>query len=105
MLAIILEFDVIEGMESDFRQAWAETTDIIYQNFGSLGSRLHKSEGGKFIAYAQWPDLNVYESDHLWADDIHNARERMRATLKTGKPTILHKLLVDIDLLKEETNN
>ena len=52
MLAVILEFDVIEGMEEEFRTSWIETTELIYQNFGSLGSRLHKSDSGKFIAYA-----------------------------------------------------
>ncbi len=100
MLAVILEFDVIEGQENDFRAAWVETTEVIYHNFGGLGSRLHKSDDGKFIAYAQWPDLNVYESDHNWSADTNNARERMRATLKTGQPRVLHKLLVDTDLLK-----
>lgn len=53
MLAVILEFDVIDGMEADFREAWAETTTLIHQHFGSLGSRLHKPHNNKFIAYAQ----------------------------------------------------
>ena len=101
MLAVVLEFDVIEGMENKFRKAWIETTDIIYQNFGSLGSRLHKSDNGKFIAYAQWPDLNVYENDHHWPDDSKSTREKMSACLKIGKPTVLHKLTLDTDLLKE----
>jgi hypothetical protein len=101
MLAVVLEFDVIEGMENEFRDAWIETTEVIYQNFGSLGSRLHKSDNGKFIAYAQWPDLNVYENDHNWSVDFKNSRERMRASLKIGKPTVLHKLTLDTDLLKK----
>jgi hypothetical protein len=52
MLAVIIEFDVIEGKETQFRHAWTETTEIIYRNFASLGSRLHQSDNGKFIAYA-----------------------------------------------------
>mgnify|MGYP000509988688 CR=1 FL=1 len=105
MLAVVLEFDVIEGMENQFRKAWIETTDIIYQNFGSLGSRLHKSDNGKFIAYAQWPNLNVYENDQHWPDDSKNTIEKMRACLKIGKPTVLHKLTLDTDLLKEDSLN
>lgn len=100
MLAVILEFDVIEGMEEQFRDAWIETTEMIYKNFGSLGSRLHQSDSGKFIAYAQWPDLDVYENDHHWPANSRNPRERMRATLKIGKPTVLHKLTLDTDMLK-----
>jgi len=103
MLAVVLEFDVIDGMEEQFREAWIETTEIIYQNFGSLGSRLHKSDNGVFIAYAQWPDLDVYESDHHWPDDTLSTRERMRACLKIGKPTVLYKLTLDTDLLKEKS--
>tara|TARA_R110000751_G_scaffold27112_2_gene71888 strand:+ start:557 stop:880 length:324 start_codon:yes stop_codon:yes gene_type:complete len=105
MIAVLLEFDVIAGMESQFRKAWVETTDIIYENFGSLGSRLHKSDNGKFIAYAQWPDLSVYENDHHWPDDSKCTREKMRACLKIGKPTVLHTLTLDTDLLKDSSFN
>ena len=105
MIAVLLEFDVIAGMESQFRKAWVETTDIIYENFGSLGSRLHKSDNGKFIAYAQWPDLSVYENDHDWPDDSKSTREKMRACLKIGKPTVLHTLTLDTDLLKDSSFN
>ncbi len=103
MFAVILEFDVIEGMEEQFKVAWAETTELIYQHFASLGSRLHHSENGTFIAYAQWPSLDVYENDHYWPVDTNQARDRMRSTLKTGKPTVLHKLILDTDLLKATT--
>jgi hypothetical protein len=101
MLAVVLEFDIIDGMEDEFRKSWIETTEIIYRNFGSLGSRLHRSDNGKFIAYAQWPNLSVYECDHDWAGDSKNARDNMRKCLKTGKPTVLHKLALDTDMLKE----
>ena len=101
MLAIVLEFDVIDGMQDAFRTSWIETTEIIYQNFGSLGSRLHEADNGQFIAYAQWPNLSVYECDHDWPEDSKNARESMRNCLKIGKPTVLHKLTLDTDMLKE----
>lgn len=29
MLAVVLEFDVIDGMEDKFRKSWIETTVII----------------------------------------------------------------------------
>ena len=105
MLAVVLAFDVIEGMEDQFRKSWIETTEIIYQNFGSLGSRLHQSDNGKFIAYAQWPDLNTYESEHHWPDDTKTMREGMRKCLKTGKPSVLHTLTLDTDLLKHTPDN
>lgn len=103
MLAVILEFDVIEGKETQFRHAWTETTEIIYRNFVSLGSRLHQSDNGKFIAYAQWPDADTYEADHHWPEDSVHVREKMRACLKNGMPTVLHKLTLDTDLLKQKS--
>ncbi|EPC01547.1 hypothetical protein L861_16885 [Litchfieldella anticariensis FP35 = DSM 16096] len=100
MLAIILEFDVIPGKEDAFREAWKETTKYIHTNFGSLGSRLHRDENGRFIAYAQWPDHETYKKEHDWSEEGIKCRERMRATLKSEKVTVLHKLDVDIDLLE-----
>ncbi|GGX98579.1 hypothetical protein GCM10007160_27660 [Litchfieldella qijiaojingensis] len=102
MLAIILEFDVAEGKEEEFRESWKETTEYIHRNFGSLGSRLHRAEDGKFIAYAQWPDRETYEKEHDWSEEGAKCRERMRETLKSEKVTVLHKLDVDTDLLERK---
>ena len=101
MFAVVLEFDVIDDMGDKFRKSWIETTEIIYQNFKNLGSRLHQADNGKFIAYAQWPNLSVYECDYYWPGDSKNSRENMRKCLKIGKPTVLHKLTLDTDMLRE----
>ncbi len=53
MIAVILEFDPIDGLENEFIASWIHCTQVIYENFGSLGSRLHRSSDGKYIAYAQ----------------------------------------------------
>jgi hypothetical protein len=70
MLSVVLEFDVIEGKESEFVTAWTDCTKIIYENFGSLGSRLHKSEHGPYIAYAQWPSREAYENSSEWPQHL-----------------------------------
>ena len=104
MLYIILEFDVIEGKEQEFVDAWTECTKVIYENFGSLGSRLHKADKNLYIAYAQWPNTEVYEKSGDWPGHLISIRDKMRATLKTGKPKILYKLQTEIDLLKTSTH-
>jgi hypothetical protein len=103
MLAVVLEFDVIAGKEQDFVTAWSECTQVIYNNFGSLGSRLHASETGTYIAYAQWPDPETYEKSAEWPEDLLPVRDRMRATLKAGKPKLLYKLTTEVDLLRSAT--
>lgn len=98
MMAVIIAFDVIEGQESLFEQAWIDTTEAIYQHMGSLGSRLHRDENGRYIAYAQWTAL----ADHGQSlpDAVKEARTRMRQTLVGGKPEVLHRLHGQVDLLK-----
>ncbi|WP_052417569.1 antibiotic biosynthesis monooxygenase family protein [Cellvibrio mixtus] len=105
MLSVVLEFDVIDGKEQEFVSAWTECTKAIYENFGSLGSRLHKSEHGSYIAYAQWPNNEVYEKSGAWPAHLLQIRDRMRATLKEGKPTLLYKLMTEVDLLSNTQYN
>ena len=92
MLSVLIEFEVIDGRENEFKTTWVETTKYIYENFNSLGSRLHKSTSGKFIAYAQWPSIEEYESDHEWSTGGREIRKRMRETLVSEKATVLEKL-------------
>lgn len=47
--------------EADFREAWSRLTREIYTSQSSLGSRLHRREDGIFVAYAQWPNRDVWE--------------------------------------------
>jgi quinol monooxygenase YgiN len=100
MIAVILEFEPIAEKEAEFVLAWRQCTQVIYENFGSLGSRLHKSQDGRFIAYAQWPNEDAYNKSSDWPEHLIFARDRMRALLKGGKPKLLHKLTVEADLLK-----
>lgn len=100
MIAVILEFEPINGMEEEFVSAWAECTEAIYENLGSLGSRLHRSTTGNFIAYAQWPDRETYERSSQWPEGLVAVRDKMRALLKEGAPRVLHVLNVEVDLLK-----
>lgn len=103
MIAVILEFDPIDGLEDEFISSWIHCTQVIYDNFGSLGSRLHRSSDGKYIAYAQWPSKEVYTASAEWPVHLVDARDAMRKLLKNGKPNILHILEVEADLLKLST--
>lgn len=105
MISVLIEFEVIKGRDSKFIKAWEETTKYIYANFNSLGSRLHRSSTGKFIAYAQWPSIEEYESEHKWSFEGISARNRMRETLISEQATVLDILTSEIDLLKSETHS
>jgi heme-degrading monooxygenase HmoA len=66
MFALIYRWRVLPGRDEAFIRAWARLTEIIYERDGSLGSRLHRSDDGTYIAYAQWPSREVWEaSSHI----------------------------------------
>tara|TARA_B100001250_G_C19270067_1_gene558680 strand:+ start:155 stop:466 length:312 start_codon:yes stop_codon:yes gene_type:complete len=61
MFCVVYSFHVIKGKEAFFENSWKELTDIIYAHANSNGSRLHKSKGNEYIAYASWPNKKTWE--------------------------------------------
>lgn len=61
MHAIYFRWKVAAGRERDFEHAWRELTELLRDERGGLGSRLHRCTDGHYFAYAQWP------SEHFWA--------------------------------------
>lgn len=82
MFIAVYEFEVAEGKAADFRHYWLEATKGIYQDCGSLGSRLHKTDKPNiYVGYAQWPSREAWRAGSL-TDEAHLvALEKMRACL------------------------
>ncbi len=104
MYAIVIEFRVKESCERDFIRYWNQTTQYFLAHHGSLGSRLHKSENGMYVAYAFWPDKITYDSAHKGGHDCPS-REKMRGTLVDSAPTILHKMNMMSDFIVPRPNS
>ena len=49
------------GKEEQFRAAWRRGTELITAKYGSRGSRLHRSDDGRFIGVAEWPDRATWQ--------------------------------------------
>ncbi len=62
MYCILYSFSVKSVHEKAFRAAWRELSELIYEHAGSLGSRLHQTTEGLYLAYAQWPDKETYDA-------------------------------------------
>ena len=62
MFTVIYSFHVKTGQQQTFEKAWAELTALIYENEGSLGSRLHRKDDNQYIAYAQWPNRERWQN-------------------------------------------
>lgn len=50
------------GKEDQFRAAWRRGTALIQAKYGSLGSRLHRDDQGRFIGVAEWPDRATWQA-------------------------------------------
>lgn len=50
------------GKEDQFRAAWRRGTALIQAKYGSLGSRLHRDDQGRFIGIAEWPDRATWQA-------------------------------------------
>ena len=99
MYCILIEFRPLPGKEKEFLKAWKDLTKYIYENFGSKGSRIHRSEVGKYIAYAQWPGKEIYENVS-GTKEGEKLREEMNKFLQKDGVIVLEKLEVLEDLLE-----
>ena len=60
VFAIIYKWKVTQGKEKEFERLWRESTLIIMKEYNSLGSSLHKTTDGYYMAYARWPKLTMW---------------------------------------------
>lgn len=98
MIAFIYRWRIRSGLEDEFRTAWRELTQSIYESYGSLGSRLHRASDGTFIAYAQWPSAEQREAARVRGSANPGAAARMRSYIEQEYEEM--QLAVMDDLLK-----
>lgn len=102
MFIAVYEFTIKTDMAREFRDSWLLTTKGIYEEFGSIGSRLHSTKNPLiFIGYAQWPDQETWkkEKDFISPDFIL-ARDRMRGCVESSKT--IYELEVTDDYLQTD---
>lgn len=61
MHAVYFKWKVHPGRERDFEHAWLQLTELVRDERGGMGSRLHRCADSHYFAYAQWP------SELIWA--------------------------------------
>jgi quinol monooxygenase YgiN len=88
MFVALYRWRLKPNKENEFRQAWTRVTIAFREKFGSLGSRLHRSEDGTWVAYAQWPNKKVWESARTPGSDSDGARAQMQDAIAETLPTL-----------------
>jgi len=103
MFAVVYWWRVKPGMEEQFREGWRRATNAIVKRYGSSGSRLHRAQDGRFVAYALWQDEATWQrffDDKTPVDAEASAlmREAVLERAPGGEP--LFKLEVTDDMLQ-----
>ena len=99
MFYVIYSFDVKKGKESAFEKAWGDLTKLIFKHCGSNGSRLHKSKGQEYIAYAAWPNKKLWENGFAKLPDAANVHSKQMKECCAEIKTVYELNLLN-DLLK-----
>ena len=84
-------------MEDSFMEGWSRLTEAIRETRGGMGSRLHRSDNGWWVAYAQWPDRQTWEKSQTAQEspDI-KASTLMTEAIEDQKPPILLEPIIDL---------
>lgn len=88
--AVIYQWRLKQGMHEQFFKAWEELTELLMQKRGARGSRLHRSDQGTLVAYAQWPSQASWEqSCSLHTLDENLSKRMLDAVEETWSPMFL----------------
>lgn len=67
MFAVIYRSYIKPELESEYQKLWNQVAHYFIQHRGALGSCLHKTEEGVWLAYSRWPDKAT--RDASWSSD------------------------------------
>lgn len=62
MFAVIYQGYVKPGLESKYQEIWKIIATYFIAHRGALGSCLHKSADGLWIAYSRWPNKETRDA-------------------------------------------
>lgn len=65
--AVIYQCYMKPGRETEFREAWNVVAKYFVERRGAIGSCLHRSPDGMWVAYSRWP--NKKTRDASWPGD------------------------------------
>ncbi len=85
------------GMERPFVEAWTDATRLLKAHAGGLGSRLHRTHDGEYLAYAMWPsEAARAASAKFETPERLRLRELMRESVAEAFPEVRLTPLADL---------
>ncbi len=86
MVVYIYRWKIKKGYEQQFKTNWGIVTRLLRDHAGSYGSRLHSSENGDYVAYAQWPSVAAREGANVQTKEMEDARRLMKESIRENFP-------------------
>lgn len=104
MFAVIYQVSIKAKREAEFTKAWHQIATYFIEERGSLGSSLHRTENGLWVAYSRWPDKAT--RDASWPgqdapstelpDDIREAIITLKNCIENQLPEICMEVVDDL---------
>lgn len=73
MFAVIYQLYLKPGREADYQAAWHAVAIYFKTHRGALGSCLHRTADGRWIAYSRWPDKKTRDASWPGENDPSEA--------------------------------
>lgn len=76
MFAVIYRAVVKPTHEQQYQQLWQQVAQYFIKERGALGSCLHKTHEGLWLAYSRWPDRQTRDASWPEGEAISSALPR-----------------------------
>ena len=100
MFLVLYRWRIKPEMEKQFVESWSDVTGFIRQEYGSLGSRLHRGSDGLFYGYAQWKSAEQRIEAFALMPDLEG-RRKMQEAIEESLPEVILENLSDYLILPE----
>lgn len=103
MFYAVYSFKIKPELRIQFLESWRELTLLIRDFEGGLGSRLHQLNDAEYIAYAQWPNRDLWNNA---GDKLPAFAEKHRTKMREACTNIstVYELEMVEDLLVNHMN-
>ncbi|MGH8127025.1 MAG: antibiotic biosynthesis monooxygenase family protein [Gammaproteobacteria bacterium] len=98
-LVVLYRWRLNPGTEDTFIAAWSRVTELLREQRGSLGSRLHRGSDNIWYSYAQWPDDATRDRAFVQAAVDPAATDSMKAYIQESYPEIRLDITADFLIL------
>ena len=115
MFAVIYQGYLKPGKENEYQDAWNKVAQYFIEYRGAIGSCLHRTSDGLWVAYSRWPDKKT--RDNSWPGEnapseelpleIRNAVLTIKDCLDSDRkiPDLCMEVVNDLLLLSNDTES